>query len=106
MSGENVTDRNLYGKYFKLSGFTERDVHDIACHTKKAKQAAKEQKARRRAERQAVNNRKSSPSPTLQVLIKARKHMTYSKKKTQFQKTTEQIRYGYDIAAWMGLQHG
>lgn len=103
-ASDSVTDRNTYGRYFKLSGFTEEEIHDIACRTKEIKKVLKQQKERRQAEKQILKKYNGS-NATLDAIIKARFALLHGQKKTKLQKVAEQIQYGWDLPKWWGLQH-
>jgi len=101
-----MTDRNLRGLFFRVSGFTPEETDDIVYRQKQVKQALGQQRERRRQEKKLLNIRKfSKPAPGLDAVIKAKKYITKGKRKNKPERLKEQIQYGRDLAKWWMMQH-
>lgn len=93
-----MTDRNFAGIFFKISGFTPDEVDDIIYRQKVVKRLKKEQKKRKRRERWGINiERKMAKIDKMNLFQPA--------KKSKFQKTSEQIQNGFDVAKRL-MEHG
>lgn len=94
-----MTDRNLKGLFFKVSGFTPNEIDELIYRQRGVKQAMKEQKELKRWEKRQMNCKKFGN--VIRAGLKFQK-LT----QTKSQKISAQIQYGFDLAKWMGLQHG
>lgn len=101
-----MSDRNAAGLYFKISGYKPEEVDDMVYRQKQIGQTLRQQKERRRAEKKRLNRWKFLWPEYHRSNMKERKVISeLPQKKAKSERLKEQIQYGYDLAAWWGLQH-
>ncbi len=95
-----MTDRNLKGIFFKMSGYMPEEVDEMIYRQKIVKQTLKEQKERRQFEKRTVKIKKVFARKNLlldRALLKIESE--YIPRKLKPERLKEQIQRGYELAA-------
>lgn len=91
-----MTDRNLKGRFFNISGFTQFELDDIIYRTKQVKETLRQTRQRKRQEQKTLNKWKFEFPKRIFERNKVVRSAFPTKSKPQ--KTTEQIQRGFDVA--------